>query len=116
MITVMTLKDFQLLQLQQQPTLFEGCNFLPTDSGRKACVLAMALKVDGCGLPPNAKEAAFTNCIKVEGITDTCKKRDAVFGLVQDNKCLDITVEQFCTNFLNKKNSSQLQAGLPACI
>ena len=82
MITVMTLKDFQLLQLEQQPTLFEGCSFLPTESGTKACVLAMALKVDGCGLPPNAKEAAFTNCIPVAGITDTCVKRDKVFDLV----------------------------------
>ena len=42
----------------------------------------MALKVDGCGLPPNAKEAAFTNCIPVAGITDTCVKRDKVFDLV----------------------------------
>ena len=61
MITVMTLKDFQLMQLQQQQTLWEICNSLSVANARKSCVYSLALKVDGC-LPPIAKEIAFTRC------------------------------------------------------
>ena len=103
------------MQLQQQQTLFETCNSLQIANARKSCVYSLALKVEGC-LPPDAKELAFTSCKCFNGICGVCDKKEAVFStVVPGNKCLDITVEQYCTNFLNK-NKKPLAQGLPTCI
>ncbi len=79
MITVMTLKDFQLMQLQSQQTLLEICNSLPTTNARKSCVYSLALKVDDC-LPPEAKQVAFTRCLCIMDICDVCAKKDFVYS------------------------------------
>ena len=93
MITVMTLRDFQLMQLQQQQTLWEVCNSLSTENGRKSCVYSLAFKVDTC-LPPGVEDIQFTRCLCFAGICDVCAKKDAVFfDVVPGNKCLDITIE-----------------------